>query len=147
MSIEDLIGSSLSSYDSYFAIKNVKSSKLLVQKYNGKDVGFAELKKYRDIGIIFYIGILPEYRGRGFGKDIIKKAEDIFRKKNVKIIVASTRSSNIPAIRLFKSLDYTIFNKKYVKSKIVELLDAYEDELIVCKELDVLVECGKLIFK
>ncbi|MBP1357914.1 MAG: GNAT family N-acetyltransferase [Sulfolobus sp.] len=147
MSIEDLIGSSLSSYDSYFAIKNVKSSKLLVQKYNGKDVGFAELKKYRDIGIIFYIGILPEYRGRGFGKDIIKKAEDIFRKKNVKIIVASTRSSNIPAIRLFKSLDYTIFNKKYVKSKIVELLDAYEDDLIVCKELDVLVECGKLIFK
>jgi len=147
MSIEDLISSSLSEYDKYFALKNAKSSKILIQKYNGKEVGFAELKKYKDIGIIFYIGTIPEYRGKGFGKEMIKKAEEIFREKDVKIVIASTRSSNIPAIKMFKSLDYTLFNKKYVKSKIIELLDAYEDDLVVCKELDENIECGKIIFK
>lgn len=48
---------------------------------------------------------------------------------------------------MFKSLDYTLFNKKYIKSKIIELLDAYEDDLVVCKELDENIECGKIIFK
>ena len=147
MSIEDLISSSLSEYDKYFALKNVKSSKILIQKYNGKEIGFAELKKYKDVGIIFYIGIIPEYRGKGLGKEMIKKAEEIFREKNVKIVIASTKSSNIPAIRMFKSLNYTIFNKKQVRRKIIELLDAYEDDLVVCKELDENIECGKIIFK
>jgi len=147
MSIEDLISSSLSEYDKYFALKNAKSSKILIQKYNGTEVGFVELKKYKDIGVIFYIGIIPEYRGKGFGKEIIKKAEELFIEKSVKIVIASTRSSNIPAIKMFKSLDYTLFNKKYVKSKIIELLDAYEDDLVVCKELDENIECGKIIFK
>ncbi|MBB5253197.1 GNAT family N-acetyltransferase [Sulfurisphaera ohwakuensis] len=147
MSIEELITSSLSKYDSYYALKNAKSSKILIQKYNGKEIGFAELKKYKNIGAIFYVGILPEYRGKGFGKELIKKAEEIFKRKNVDIIVASTKSDNIAAIKLFKSLDYTIFNKKYVKNKIIELLDAYEDDTIVCKELNENIECGKIIFK
>jgi len=147
MSIEDLISSSLSEYDKYFALKNAKSSKILIQKYNGTEVGFVELKKYKEIGVIFYIGTIPEYRGKGFGKEMIKKAEELFIEKGVKIVIASTRSSNIPAIKMFKSLDYTLFNKKYVKSKIVELLDAYEDDLVVCKELDENIECGKIIFK
>ncbi|BFH73294.1 GNAT family N-acetyltransferase [Sulfurisphaera javensis] len=147
MSIEDLISSSLSRYDSYYALKNMKSSKILIQKYSGKEIGFAELKKYKDIGAIFYVGILPSYRGKGFGKKIIEKAEEVFISKKVRIIVASTKSDNIPAIKMFKSLGYTLFNKKYVKSTIIQLLDAYEDDLILCKEVSEEADCGKMIFK
>lgn len=147
MNIEDLISSSLSSYDTYYAIRNAKSSKIIIQKYNGKEAGFAELKKYKDIGIIFYVGVLPEFRGRGLGKEIIKKAEEIFKSKGVSIVIASTRSDNIPAVKMFKSLDYTLFNKKYVRSFIIELLDAYEDDTIVCKELKENVKCAKILFK
>lgn len=78
MSIEDLISSSLSECDKYFALKNAKSSKILIQKYNGIEVGFVELKKYKEIGVIFYIGTIPEYRGKEFGKEMIKKAEELF---------------------------------------------------------------------
>lgn len=147
MNLEDLISFSLSSYDKYYAIKNVKSSKILLHKVNGIEAGFAELKKYKDIGIIFYVGVLPEFRSKGIGKELIRKAEEVFASKGVSIVIASTRTNNIPAVKMFKALGYTLFNKRYVKRKIIELLDAYEDDTIVCKELKDEIECGKIIFK
>jgi hypothetical protein len=64
MDIDELISKSLSTFDKYYALKNVNCSKVLVAKVNGKEVGFAELKRRKNIGAIFYLGVLPGYRGK-----------------------------------------------------------------------------------
>lgn len=135
MNIEDLISKSLSSFDTYYALKNINSSKILVLKLQNKEVGFAELKRRGKIGVIFYIGILPEYRGKGLGKTLVTRAEEYFKDKGATLVIASTRSWNIPAVKMFKSLGYKVMKKEKVKASIIELLDAYEDDLVVCKEI------------
>jgi ribosomal protein S18 acetylase RimI-like enzyme len=135
MDIDELISKSLSTFDKYYALKNVNCSKVLVAKVNGKDVGFAELKRRKNIGAIFYLGVLPGYRGKGIGKDMVRRAEKYFKAKGLSLVVASTRSWNIAAVRMFSSLGYKIIKKEKVQKFIIELLDATEDNLILCKEL------------
>ncbi|BCU69033.1 GNAT family N-acetyltransferase [Stygiolobus caldivivus] len=144
MGIEDLISKSLSSYDTYYALKNINSSKILTIKIKGNPVGFAELKKKKDIGGIFYVGVLPEYRGKGIGKTLVKKAEDYFKSKGVSLVVASTKSTNLSAIDMFKALDYKFMKKREVKHEIIMLLDATEDDLIVCKEIEKGSSCKEI---
>jgi len=145
MSIRDLISSSLSEFDSYYALKNLKNSQLILEYINGEPIGFTELKQWGKIGIIFYLGVLPKFRGRGIGKKLILRAENVFREKGLEFSLASTRSWNKPAMKMFESLGYKFFNIDNVSDKIVYILNAYDDNTVVCKELVKGVECEKLV--
>ena len=145
MSIKDLISSSLSEFDSYYALKNLRNSQLILEYGEGKPIGFAELKRWGKIGIIFYLGVLPKYRGKGIGKKLVLRAEKIFKEKELEFSLASTRSWNKPAMKLFESLGYKFFKIDEVSEKIVYILNAYDDDTVVCKELVNGVKCEKLV--
>lgn len=101
----------------------------------GEQVGFEELKIFENIGIIFYTGVLPEYRRKGYGKKLAQKVEDFFKSKGLYYILASTRSNNKPAIRLFSSLNYNFFDIDNVSEDIIYILNAYDDIIVIYKEL------------
>jgi ribosomal protein S18 acetylase RimI-like enzyme len=62
-----------------------------IRDFDGKDIGYVNL---------FYL--IPEYRGKGLGKDLIRYAEDFFRKSNVTEYHLRVSPTNERAIRFYK---------------------------------------------
>lgn len=55
-----------------------------------------------DEGTLFYLGIIPEYRGKGFGRIIHSIGLDFLSKKNVLKYKGSTDVENKPMIKIFQ---------------------------------------------
>ena len=63
-----------------------------------------------------HININPEYRGKGYGKEIIKKVIDIIKNKYpaMKKIIAQIKSVNIASFRLFLSCGFEYKGKIFI---------------------------------
>jgi ribosomal-protein-alanine N-acetyltransferase len=64
--------------------------------------GFGINKK----GHIISIAVLKEYRRMGIAKELMRKAADALRIRNVKEVYLEVRESNIAAINLYQKLGY-----------------------------------------
>lgn len=88
-----------------------------VIEVDGRVVGYIiVLIRWGNLGHILSLAIDPEYRGRGLGRLLLKEAiERIKREKEVKVFRLEVRASNVPAIRLYKSLGfrYSFFRPNY----------------------------------
>ncbi|MDY7082172.1 MAG: N-acetyltransferase [Halobacteria archaeon] len=67
---------------------------------DGELVGFLTV---RDDGYILFLGIEPEYRGRGIGRLLIEKVESEYDK-----ITCHARESNENAISFYQHLDFEV---------------------------------------
>lgn len=56
-------------------------------------------------------GIIPEYRGKGYGSALIGAALDVYREKGAEIALLEALSQNEPAIRLYSKMGYQIIDK------------------------------------
>ena len=65
---------------------------LQIREFDGKEIGYVNL---------FYL--IPEYRGKGLGKDLIRYAEDFFRKSNVTEYHLRVSPTNERAIRFYNN--------------------------------------------
>jgi len=69
-------------------------------------IGRVERRGRKPIGRIYTLNVKPEYRGRGFGKSLMKAIEEEFRKRGCEEIVLEVAVENLQAISLYKSLGY-----------------------------------------
>lgn len=96
---------------------NKKSNKILIFEYDKKPIGYIWLeKKYHRytqerVGHISQIYLIKEHRGKGFGNLLMKKAEEFFKKHNIKKIGLTVTVSNERAIRFYKKSGFKI--KRY----------------------------------
>lgn len=51
-------------------------------------------------------GIIPEYRGRGIGKQLIGAALDLYREKGAEVALLEALSENEPAVKLYGKMGY-----------------------------------------
>ena len=88
-----------------------------VIEVDGKVVGYViVLIRWGNLGHILSVAIDPKYRGRGLGRLLLKEAiESIRREKGVKVFRLEVRASNVPAIKLYRSLGfrYGLFRPNY----------------------------------
>jgi ribosomal protein S18 acetylase RimI-like enzyme len=54
-------------------------------------------------GTIFHMGVIPEFRGRGFGRLLLREAVRILLSSGVRRIFCDTDETNEPMIHLFES--------------------------------------------
>ena len=54
------------------------------------------------LGTLKYIGVLPEYRGKGLGTIFFQKGIGILKLKGIEYYIGSTASSNKPMIKVFE---------------------------------------------
>lgn len=52
------------------------------------------------------VAVLPEYRGNGIGKALVKNAIDGAKSRECEFITLEVRESNLPAISLYKSFGF-----------------------------------------
>ncbi len=83
--------------------------KIKVFLVNGKMAGFITYyKKKAYQGQIHIIQVLPEYRGRGYAKQLMRSAiDDLFKDPAISLIKLVTRTNNPTAIKLYLGLGFT----------------------------------------
>ena len=135
-------------FDYYWFKKWLLRSTILLAELSRKPVGIAELVVRKSIcgttGVIMYLGVIPEARGKGIGKALVKESEKFFMNRGIRVFMASTRSWNKTSITLFKKLGYRVLELSYLYKhlnyelvyRLIASLHAYEDDIIFVKSLD-----------
>lgn len=89
---------------------------------NGKPIGFV-MNGFRTVDGRLTAwnggtGIIPEYRGKGHGKQLIGAALDVYREKGVEVALLEALSENEPAIKLYSKMGYEhIDNLRFYEQK------------------------------
>jgi len=82
---------------------------------NGRKVGFVLPVIFRDKarwkdgqpqGTIFYMGVLPEYRGRGHSVTLLNEATPVFIEARCWQIFCDTGTDNTPMVKAFRQAGY-----------------------------------------
>ena len=63
-------------------------------------------KDNRPQGTIFYMGVLPEFRGLGYGLELVHEATRVFLAANCWRIFCDTGTDNAPMVKAFRQAGY-----------------------------------------
>lgn len=63
-------------------------------------------KDGRPQGTIFYMGVLPEFRGRGYGLELVAEATRLLMLAGCWRIFCDTGTDNLPMVRAFRKAGY-----------------------------------------
>ena len=72
-------------------------------------VTFKEEKRWKDgkpQGTILYMGVLPQFRGRGYGLELVHEATRIFTEGNCWRVFCDTGTDNEPMVKAFTQAGY-----------------------------------------
>jgi ribosomal protein S18 acetylase RimI-like enzyme len=83
---------------------------------DGKDVGVLLLADHPNAGHfeLMYMGLVPEARGRGWGRQIAEHAQRMVRRAGVERIVAAVDAANTPALRMYQMAGFDIWDRRTV---------------------------------
>lgn len=88
-------------------------------------------------GVIYYVAVLPEHRGRGTGKAIIASIEEILSYEDIGIFIATTRKDNTASRKMLKELGYVEIELESLSDTLEELITmmtcGYEDDILYIK--------------
>lgn len=87
------------------------------------DISPLKLEGFRHCGRLG-MGVLKEYRGLGIGKKLIESTIQKAREKGLERIELEVFASNIPAIKLYEQIGFTV---EGVKKKARKIDNHYED--------------------
>ena len=76
---------------------------------SGRDVGILLLAEHpdRDVWEVAYMGVVPEFRGLGFGRAILVSGIDLVRGSGRATMEIAVDVANRPALRLYESLGFS----------------------------------------
>jgi mycothiol synthase len=82
----------------------------------GEDVGVLLLADHPKVGHweLMYTGLIPEVRGRGWGRQVTQYAQRMASRAGVERIVLAVDSVNEPAIRMYHSTGFEMWDKRSV---------------------------------
>jgi len=72
----------------------------------GKVIGKIRVEYAQGVSFIYGFGILPEYRGRGYGKETLIKTLKLINRQGIKKVELEVESSNENALKLYKSCGF-----------------------------------------
>jgi ribosomal protein S18 acetylase RimI-like enzyme len=71
---------------------------------NGITVGLAMLKELgKEVGYIYYLAVLPEFRRRRVGSKLVDDALSLFASRGASCVYATVELDNEPSMSLFRS--------------------------------------------
>lgn len=102
-----------------------KEGRIFIAEVDGKAVGFISLRielkgeqillpDIKSVLISDFI-IHPEFRGKGIGKQLLQKAEEYAKEKNIKYIKLSVFAANTNAKDIYKNLGFKEYSVTMLK--------------------------------
>jgi len=88
----------------------------LVVRGGGQDAGVLMLADHPAAGHweLVYMGLVPEARGRGWGRKIARHAQSLARAANVERIVTAVDATNEPALRMYCAVGFQLWDRRTV---------------------------------
>ena len=90
--------------ETYIQIEDSSSNYLA--ELMGKIIGKIRIDKIDNEGSIYGFGVLPDFRGKGYGRAILSSALDILNKKDVDNIFLEVATENKNALGLYESCGF-----------------------------------------
>lgn len=90
-----------SSVNQEISINNVYMAEI-----NGEVIGKIKIKYEENSAFIYGFGILPEFRGKGYGKETLKEALKLINNKEIIDIELDVESKNNRALNLYKNCGF-----------------------------------------
>ena len=138
--IRDVLENTMSWFHSYYALACVDSgicSAAVARKGGIAGVGVFYRIPRTDVGVVYYVAVLPGYRGRGVGKAIIASIEEILESSGVGVFMATTRRDNAASRRMLSDLGYLEIELESLDRSLEEVVTmatcGYEDDLLYIK--------------
>jgi ribosomal protein S18 acetylase RimI-like enzyme len=100
----------------YQATGMFRDENWLFVRSHGEDVGvllLADHPQARHVELI-YMGLVPEARGRGWGRCITQHAQRLARRANVERIVLAVDAANEPALRMYRAAGFESWDQRAV---------------------------------
>ncbi|NPA39714.1 MAG: ribosomal protein S18-alanine N-acetyltransferase [Thermodesulfobacteria bacterium] len=83
-------------------------SKFILAFVNSKLVGYLIFRQVDEEAEILRLGVKKEFRRKGIGEKLLKKAEELVITQGGKVIYLEVRKSNEPAINFYKKQNFSI---------------------------------------
>lgn len=97
--------------DSEFIKDNIENGTTFIAEINNTDIGKVRLEINDGVGGIYGLGVLPEFRGRGYGREVLLLSVDRLKEMGSKRIILQVEINNRNALNLYKSCG---FEENYV---------------------------------
>jgi GNAT superfamily N-acetyltransferase len=88
----------------------------LIVRHENQDVGcllMADYPQYENMELV-YMGIIPTYRGRGWGMDVARHAQWLARQSGRLRLVLAVDASNHPALKMYAALGFKAWDQRRV---------------------------------
>ena len=102
--------------DGYQATGEFDPDHWLLVRAEGQDIGVLLLADHTDAGHLelLYMGLVPEYRGRGWGVHIARQAQWVARDAAAERIVLAVDAANAPAVAMYENADFMVWDRRTV---------------------------------
>jgi ribosomal protein S18 acetylase RimI-like enzyme len=81
---------------------------IYIAEFEHAVIGKVHLEVSDGIGGIYGLGVLPEYRNRGYGREILIKSVELLKAKQINEIMLQVAVKNKNALRLYKSCGFEV---------------------------------------
>jgi ribosomal protein S18 acetylase RimI-like enzyme len=100
----------------YQATGTYRPENWLIVSARGADIGVVLLADHPKAGHfeLMYMGLVPEARGRGWGRQITQHAQWLANRADAQRIVLAVDSVNEPALRMYRSTGFEMWDRRYV---------------------------------
>jgi amino-acid N-acetyltransferase len=95
-------------------IAGVDELPMWVLEERGAIVGVIALERFGSEALLRSLAVRPEYRQRGFGRELVTRIEESARAENIQQLVLLTESAQ----GFFRSLGYSVIDRRYVSEQL-----------------------------
>ncbi len=115
--------------------------------FHGKTVGQSVVYTvdlgHSVLGVIYYIAILPGYRGKGLGKVLLASAEEVLSDMKSEHLLATISGDNEASLKLFGEMGYQLYSWVQISNRcgkeVAEVIRmvtcGYEDDVVALKSI------------
>jgi ribosomal protein S18 acetylase RimI-like enzyme len=103
----------------YQATGLFRAENWLFVRYGGQDVGLLLLAAHPKgpHWELMYLGLVPEMRGRGWGRQITRYAQWLARGADIERIVVAVDAANSPAVDMYRSSGFESWDRRVVYAR------------------------------
>jgi amino-acid N-acetyltransferase len=95
-------------------ITSVDELPMWVLEERGSIVGVIALERFGTEALLRSLAVAPEYRKRGFARELVARAEEAAREDNIQQLVLLTETAEA----FFRSLGYSTIERRYVSDSL-----------------------------
>ncbi len=100
----------------YQAVGEFHPELWLIARHRAQTIGCLLMNLHLDVrhAEIVYVALIPEVRGRGWGKELIKRAMELAQGAGAERMVLAVDAANQPAIRIYQEIGFFEFDRRAV---------------------------------